>query len=324
MKGRKNINAVFLKTAEDAEERNGIMKSTKKMICCLGVLLGVVCCMKGSVVLADSVTGMKHLVLGADLKDSEKETVLELLGVEDINDYEVSYTTHEEEAEYLGDYLDASVIGTRALSSVLITKTAEDSGIAITTTNISYCTQEMYRNALITAGVKDIDVRAAGPFPISGTAALVSMMKSYELITGESLDETAMDVANNELVTTGELSESIGDKKAAELVAALKQELFEDNGVTLKNIEDALDTLTANMDVTLSQEEKEKIVDLMADINKVDVDVDAIKTQAGALYDTIKNISSEIGDKQTLLESVGNFFGNIIQSIIEFFQNLFH
>lgn len=324
MKGRKNINAVFLKTAEDAEERKGIMKSTKKVICCLGVLFGVVCCMKGSLVLADSVTGMKHLVLGADLKDSEKKTVLELLGVEDINDYEVSYTTHEEEAEYLGDYLDASVIGTRALSSVLITKTAEDSGITITTTNISYCTQEMYRNALITAGVRDIDVKATGPFPISGTAALVSMMKSYELITGESLDETAMDVANNELVTTGELSESIGDKKAAELIAALKQELFEDNGVTLKNIEDALDTLTANMDVTLSQEEKEKIVDLMADINKVDIDVDAIKTQAGALYDTIKNISSEIGDKQTLLESVGNFFGNIIQSIIEFFQNLFH
>lgn len=300
------------------------MKSMRKIVGCVTVaFLGTVFCMRGSLVLADSVTGTRHLVLGADLKNSEKETVLHLLGVEDIRDYDVSYTTHEEEVEYLGDYLDASVIGKRALSSVLITKAAQDSGITITTTNISYCTQEMYRNALITAGVKDIDVKAAGPFSISGTAALVSMMKSYELITGESLDETAMDAANNELVTTAELSESIGNEKATELIAALKQEMFEDNGVTLKNIEDALDTLTSNMDVTLSQDEKEKIVDLMANINKVDVDVDAIKTQAGELYDRIKNISSEIGDKQTLLESVGNFFGNIIDSIINFFKNLF-
>ena len=273
--------------------------------------------------LADSEPEKQYLVLGENLKDSEKETVLEILGIEDINDYQVTYTTHEDEVKYLGNYLDASLIGTRALSSVLITKTEEDSGITITTTNINYCTQEMYRNALITAGVKDIDAKVAGPFSISGTAALVSMMKSYELITGESLDETAMDVANNELVTTAELSDSIGNEKATELVAALKQELFEKNDVTLKNIDDALDTLCSNMDVSLSETEKEKIVDLMAEINKVDIDVDAIKTQAGELYNTIKDISSKIGDKQNVIDSIGNFFGNIINAIVDFFKGLF-
>lgn len=273
--------------------------------------------------LADSEPGQQYLVLGENLKDSEKETVLRLLGVEDINDYQVSYTSHEDEVKYLGNYLDASLIGTRALSSVLITKAEEDSGITITTANINYCTQEMYRNALITAGVKDINAKVAGPFSISGTAALVSMMKSYELITGEALDETAMDVANNELVTTAELSDSIGNNKATELVAALKQELFEKNDVTLKNIDDALDTLCSNMDVSLSETEKEKIVDLMAEINKVDIDVDAIKTQAGELYNTIKDISDKIGDKQNVIESIGSFFGNIINAIVDFFKGLF-
>jgi uncharacterized protein YpuA (DUF1002 family) len=286
-----------------------------------GLLLGV--CLRPCPAMADSEEKEGYLVLGEDLKDSEKETVLELLGVEDINDYNVSYTTHEDEVKYLGDYLSASVIGTRALSSVVITQAEENSGITITTTNINYCTQEMYRNALITAGVKDIDAKVAGPFSISGTAALVSMMKSYELMTGEELDETAMDVANNELVTTAELSDSIGSDKAAELVAALKQELFEDNGVTLKNIDDALDTLCENMDVSLSEEDKEKIVDLMAEIDKVDVDADAIKTQAAQLYDTIKGISSEIGDSQGVIDSIGEFFGNIINAIINFFGNLF-
>jgi uncharacterized protein YpuA (DUF1002 family) len=303
------------------EERMKKMIKIISRVAVFGLLLGV--CLKPCLAMADSEGKESYLVLGEDLKDSEKETVLKLLGVEDINDYNVSYTTHEDEVKYLGDYLSASVIGTRALSSVLITQAEENSGITITTTNINYCTQEMYRNALITAGVKDIDAKVAGPFSISGTAALVSMMKSYELMTGEELDETAMDVANNELVTTAELSDSIGSDKAAELVAALKQELFEDNGVTLKNIDDALDTLCENMDVSLSEEDKEKIVDLMAEIDKVDVDADAIKTQAAQLYDTIKNISSEIGDKQGVIDSIGNFFGNIINAIIDFFSNLF-
>lgn len=288
----------------------------------IGILFGTSLTRSASV-LADSEPGEQYLVLGENLKDSEKETVLEILGVQDINDYQVTYTTHEDEVKYLGDYLDASLIGTRALSSVLITKTAENSGITITTTNINYCTQEMYRNALITAGVKDIDAKVAGPFSISGTAALVSMMKSYELMTGEALDETAMDVANNELVTTAELSDSIGNEKATELIAALKQELFEKNDVTLKNIDDALDTLCSNMDVDLSETEKEKIVDLMAEINKVDIDVDAIKTQAGELYNTIKDISDKIGDKQNVIESIGSFFGNIINAIVDFFKGLF-
>lgn len=301
------------------------MNKKMKYIVLFGILFGTILTAFVSVpsVFADSEPKEQYLVLGEDLKDSEKETVLEILGVEDINDYNVTYTTHEDEVKYLGNYLDASVIGTRALSSVLITKTEKDSGIAITTVNINYCTQEMYRNALITAGVKDINAKIAGPFSISGTAALASMMKSYELITGESLDETAMDVANNELVTTAELSDRIGNEKATELVAALKQELFEKNDVTLKNIDDAIDTLSSNMDVSLSETEKEKLVDLMAEIDKVDIDVDAIKTQAGELYNTIKNISHKIGDKQNVIESIGSFFGNIINSIVDFFKGLF-
>lgn len=284
------------------------------------ILLGSIVAFTPAFALADS---EQYLVLGKDLKESEKETVLRLLGVQDISDYQLTYTTHEDEIKYLGNYLDASLIGTRALSSALITKTEKDSGITITTTNINYCTQEMYRNALITANVKDIDAKIAGPFSISGTAALVSMMKSYELITGEALDETAMEVASNELVTTAELGESIGNEKATELVAALKQELFEENNITLKNIDDALDTLCYNMDVSLPETDKEKLIDLMAEINKVDIDVDAIKTQAGELYNTIKNISDKIGDKQNVIESIGSFFGNIVNAIVDFFKGLF-
>lgn len=77
------------------------------------------------------------------------------------------------------------------------------------------------------------------------------------------------------------------------------------------------------MDVSLPETDKEKLIDLMAEINKVDIDVDAIKTQAGELYNTIKNISDKIGDKQNVIESIGSFFGNIVNAIVDFFKGLF-
>ena len=51
------------------------------------------------------------------------------------------------------------MIGTRALSSVLIEKKDKGNGIKVTTSNITYCTTGMYQNALATAGVTDADVR---------------------------------------------------------------------------------------------------------------------------------------------------------------------
>ena len=65
----------------------------------------------------------------------------------------------------------------------------DGNGVNVTTQNISYCTSGMYRNALITAGIKNADVKVAGPFKISGTAALVGVMKAYEEMTGKKIPE---------------------------------------------------------------------------------------------------------------------------------------
>ena len=67
--------------------------------------------------------------------------------------------TNKEEHEYLGDYIASSVIGKRALSSVMVVKTEKGSGVHVTTDNISYCTSGMYTNALVTAGLEDAEVK---------------------------------------------------------------------------------------------------------------------------------------------------------------------
>ena len=113
-----------------------------------------------------------YLALGANLDDGEKATVLNLLGVADTDDYNIIYVTNQEEHKYLDGSVDSSQIGSRALSSVLIKETG-GSDITVDTYNIGFCTGEMYKNALATAGVSGAEVKVAGPFVISGTAALV-------------------------------------------------------------------------------------------------------------------------------------------------------
>ena len=63
-----------------------------------------------------------YISLGADLKAEERAKVLELLGVteEELKNYTVAEVTNKDEHKYLDGYLDKSVIGSRALSSVLV------------------------------------------------------------------------------------------------------------------------------------------------------------------------------------------------------------
>lgn len=264
-----------------------------------------------------------YLVLGQDLNDDQLATVLDLLGVKDPENYKqnynVYYTTNAEEHEHFDNYLSQSVIGTKAYSSILLTPGEKGSGIHVTTRNISYCTVEMYQNALITAGVSDVDLVVAGPTNISGTAALVSAMKAYSIMTGEELDDTSVDAANNEIVVTGELGEELGDSdKAAELVAALKNELFADGkNVTEDDINEAIDKVCQELGITISDSLRQQIIDLMKKIANSNFDVSALKEQAKDLFNQISNLVNDVsgGDPQ-------GFFSRIWNQIVAFIKNL--
>lgn len=293
------------------------MKKFKKII--MSILTSIILISSiTTTVYADS---EQFLVLGEDLSEKEKQTVLGLLGIDNIENYNVSFTTNEEEYKYLGNYLSSSVIGSRALSSVLLTKREEGSGINIETFNITYCSKEMYQNALITAGIKDVDVKIAGPFKLSGTAALVSTIKSYEIMTGEKLDTDAIDTANNEIVVTGKLGEEVGKEDAANLIAALKQKVAEMDTYSKEEIENALNDLTKQLDIEISDETKQSILDLMDKVSDINIDTEAIKDQAENIYNNIKDYTQEresSGVFQTIVASVKNF----LNAIIDFFKNL--
>lgn len=261
-----------------------------------------------------------YLALGADLTAEQKSTVLNLMGIDPANldNYDVVYVTNDMEHQYLDSYLPSSTIGTKALSSVLIMEGKKGSGIQITTKNISYCTVGMYKNALATAGMEDAEIIVAGPFPISGTAALIGALQAYSEMTGEDVSEEGLDAAMNEIVVTGELADIAGgDKeKAEEFVAYLKQEVVKNGLDDEQSIEDLIKDASKKFDISLTDAQIEKLKNLLMKISSLDLDWSSLKKQASDLYDRLADL--DLSDNG-FIEAVKNFF----QKIIDFFKNLF-
>lgn len=258
--------------------------------------------------------------LGADLTETEKSIVLGIFGIEesDLSVYNVNTVTNQEEHQYLGAYLDRGVIGTRALSSAIVTSREEGYGIHVTTYNISYCTVGMYQNALVTAGVKDADIVVAGPFSISGTAALVGAMKSYEGLTGQALDSAQFDTANQELAVTSGLGQALDDPAQAErLISMIKSEVLE-NDLDREGLAEIIDQTAAEMQISLTEEDRQKIIDLMDQIDDLDLDMDVLKQQVSDIYDRLQDISLHV-DK----EQAKGFLTRLWERLEGFFAALF-
>lgn len=265
-----------------------------------------------------------YLALGADLSDDQKNTVLSLMGIDPANlaNYNVTYVTNAQEHQYLDSYVDSSKIGSKSWSSVVIVKRKKGNGLNISTNNITYCTVGMYKNALTTAGITDADIIVAGPKPISGTAALVGIFEAYEAMTGEAVQDNVVDAALNELVVTGELEASIQgltDQEVEEFIAYIKSLIAEKGLTDEKSINEAIDEACDKYGVTLSDDERQKIVDLLLKITSLGIDLSGLVDYAASLYNSFKNG----GSSSRIVASIGNFFGNIFSAIGEFFKNLF-
>ena len=221
--------------------------------------------------------GDGYLSLGADLSETERNTVMDLLGVDDPENYDVIYVTNADEHKYLDDYVDSNQIGDRALSSVLI-KEQDGDDIDVEIHNIGYCTEGMYKNALETAGVKGAEVVVAGPFEISGTAALVGTIKAYEEMSGENVDDEVIEGAVDELTTTGEVGEEIGSKEDAEdIVSDVKEQLASNPDMSDEEIEEAIKQAAEEAGYDLSEDTIQKIKDMIKNLQGLDIDWGGLK-----------------------------------------------
>lgn len=213
---------------------------------------------------------MRRTVIGADLDDSQIETVYRSFGIERGTVPELRLTNAEERAALAGS-LDEAVIGTRAISCVYFELLPEGSGLLVRTENISFCTAEMYRNALRTAGITDAKMIVAAPFSVSGTAAMAGVYKAYEDMTGESLNTDAKTAGTQELTVTGELADELGsDDSAQSIIGELKAMLSETSGMTDDEIRETIRSIADEHNVRLTETQVQQLLDLCRALEKLD------------------------------------------------------
>ena len=268
---------------------------------------------------------LPYVALGADLNSEQRATVLKLLGIteSDLTHDTVVTVTNAEEHEYLDSYVSSSVIGTRALSSCKVLEEGKGHGITVEIHNITYVTPAMYENALATAGMKNASVVVAGPVPISGTAALVGAMKAYAQMHGTPISPELIDSATDELVTTGELADSLGDsEEAAELIAALKQVIAENDLATKEDINRAIDEVAGKLQISLSEEDRQLILDLMEKLSALDLDADNLAEQARGIYSELQQRGFSLSDYGITKEEAQGLLARLIQFLKELFASL--
>ncbi len=263
------------------------------------------------------------LALGEDLTTDQRTTVLNAMGLteEQAADITTIYISNSMEHEYLDDLLGSSVVGSKALSSVLIIPEEEGTGLTVETHNISYCTEAMYRNALLTAGVSDATVIVAAPFSVSGTAALIGAVKAYEEYSGEDVTEETLETATEELVLTSELAdaiENVDSDTVSELIAWLKQQVAELEETDDETLKDLTESCAEQMGITLTDEQIDQIVELLRKLSELDIDVDTLISQAQDLYSKLEDMDIQID-----MEKAGNFLVRLFKAIGSFLQTFF-
>ena len=281
----------------------------------LSILLA--CCLLAGAVPALAVdAGEARAVIGANLTEEQISAVYSNFGVKrgDVTELRV---TNADERKYLEGYVEDSVIGTNSISCVYIEVLEEGEGLDVTTSNINWCTSQMYVSALATAGITDAKIIVAAPFEVSGTAALTGVYMAYEDITGETLDETAKLVSTQELTLTAELAEKIGSYDSVEIVNELKLLLGETKNMTDEQLRREIESIASDLGVSLTDTQISQLISLCRSLEKLNPE------QLKEKVESVQNTIAKLGQAK---ETVSNFFEgvkNVWNSIVDFFKVLF-
>lgn len=286
-----------------------------KMKKLISALLAV-CLLAGAVPALAVDAGEARAVIGANLTDEQIADVYKNFGISrgDVTELRV---TNADERKYLSGYVDESVIGTNSISCVYIEVLDEGEGLDVTTSNINWCTSQMYVSALATAGITDAKIIVAAPFEVSGTAALTGVYMAYEDITGEELDETAKLVSTQELTLTAELADQIGSYDSVEIVNELKLLLGETRNMTDDELRAEIVSIASDLGVTLTDTQINQLISLCRSLEKLNPD------ELKAKVESVQNTIAKLGQAK---ETVSNFFTgvkNVWNSIVDFFKGIF-
>ncbi|AMM93739.1 DUF1002 domain-containing protein [Peribacillus simplex] len=266
---------------------------------------------------ADAAVGEMTVTLGENLTNEQKNMVLSEMKAP--NDVEVLTVTNAEEHEYLGDYIASRLIGTKAISSSAITLEEKGTGLKLESKNINWVTDEMYINALATAGVKDATVYVTAPIPVSGTAALTGVIKAYEISSDKKIPEDVKQAANEEMVKTAKLGDEIGTEEASALVTKIKEEMAENPPANTEEVREVVESSAKELGIALNDNQVQSLIDLFNKLKELNIDWNSVGDQLTAAKDKLSNfLESEEG--QSFLDKLKEVFSSLIDAIKSFFS----
>ena len=235
----------------------------------LGLALTIGCAVPA---MADS---RRVVTLGADLTQDQQNTMMKYFGVS-ADTVDIIYINNNDEREHLGSYVPLEQIGTKTFSCALVAPTTKG-GIQVKTANLSWVTCNMIASTLSTSGVTNCQVVAASPFEVSGTGALTGVIMAYETASDVTLDESKKELANEELVATGNLADEVGQSKATAVINETKLQVIENNITDISEITNIVNNISNDYDVTISDDQSEEIAGLMQKIAEQEYDITQLK-----------------------------------------------
>lgn len=267
-----------------------------------------------------------------DITDAEKTQVYQYFGLAKGQAQEIVITNADERNALLGMVPEAQ-IGNKTVSSAYVNPTSSG-GIRVETQNLTWVTNSMLTNTLITLGITNADVKAYAPYAVSGTGALTGIMKAFETGSddGKEITEEQKEVANEELVMTGQLGDSIGKEEASAVVNEVKTQVIKDSPKTDIEIGNIITNITNNYNVELSENDKAKMISVMSKINNLDLDYkelkDTLKVNKENLSATLQEIGSNIqeaewyGKAWNAIKSFGRWVKEGFLNIVDFIVNM--
>lgn len=302
--------------------------------------------------------GKPTFVAGAGLNQQQLDETMNKLGINQ-DSVKMETATGADLVKYLGyGSEDDSVM----LSSVVVNHEDQGKGINVkilTPENITQITADQYKNPLVTAGITDATVKVASVVKVTGESALTGVYKAFES-NGETVDPERAQLAQTELDTTSDVSQSVvnkaneqsqnqnlSDSEKEKADEAYKAQLNQ----TLVDIKKELAELKEKQGELATKEDVEKIVNdaleknnlsqyvTKDDINQLVALAEKYQTTDGVLdkesieqldkissdfKGTVNKVSDQLGkfgdSLKGTLEENQGFFANLWQQIKDFFS----
>lgn len=304
--------------------------------------------------------GKPTFVAGAGLNQTQLDETMNKLGITQ-DSVKMEKATGADLVKYLGyGSGDDSVM----LSSVVVNREDQGKGINVkilTPQNITQITADQYKNPLVTAGITDATVKVASVVKVTGESALTGVYKAFES-NGETVDPERAQLAQTELDTTSDVSQSVvnkaneqsqnqnlSDSEKEKADEAYKAQLNQ----TLVDIKKELADLKEKQGELATKDDVEKIVNgaleknnlsqyvTKDDINKLVTLAQQYQTTDGVLdkesiqqldkissdfKGTVNKVSDQLGkfgdSLKGTLEENQGFFANLWQQVKDFFSGL--